>query len=510
MIAAGGGRPRPDRRPRVPARGHRHRPGPAGPAAAAVAGQPPADRLRPLPGGLGHRPGALLRTGHPAAGIRCGHEPLGRGPAGSTAQLDEVDAPVPAGPVRRRDARRWPAVAELDEQLGHVGPRQRHGHPPPARSPGQPSRTRPCAAAPTRCWCWTSRCPTTTRYLPAFIESGQTVPGRRELRAPSAAPASNRAACRRFASGCTPTGPSWPGRPTNSTRRLFEDLFRLLADFGRYHPEFYGPIREELVTWILHERTRSWPRAAARRVRASGRLVRGSAAGRRLRRPGSRRPGRASIVFQEGLSDRGGRPPARGAGRHDVPAATRCCWPSRARISGWATSDRAASGSRASSRATRIRATASASTPGGQALRPAGDHPPGLRPGLVHARRSSGTSRCAAIPFGTPMLPTFGCCRPELGALSMAYVSDLTVWEKIREFSSVRGPGTTPPVAHALAPADGPRHDRGGPRLAQQRAAHHPRPDHAQQHRGAGTRLPAGRRAEQPVRLAALRRTAVA
>jgi len=27
----------------------------------------------------------------------------------------------------------------------------------------------------------------------------------------------------------------------------------------------------------------------------------------------------------------------------------------------------------------------------------------------------------------------------------MAYVSDLTVWEKIREFSSVRGPGTTPP-----------------------------------------------------------------
>ncbi len=48
-------------------------------------------------------------------------------------------------------------------------------------------------------------------------------------------------------------------------------------------------------------------------------------------------------------------------------------------------------------------------------------------------------------PFGTPMLPTFGCCRPELGALSMAYVSDLTVWEKIREFSSVRGPGTQPP-----------------------------------------------------------------
>ena len=47
------------------------------------------------------------------------------------------------------------------------------------------------------------------------------------------------------------------------------------------------------------------------------------------------------------------------------------------------------------------------------------------------------------FPFGTAMLPKFGCCRPELGALSMAYVSDLTVWEKVREFSSVRGPGTS-------------------------------------------------------------------
>ena len=48
-------------------------------------------------------------------------------------------------------------------------------------------------------------------------------------------------------------------------------------------------------------------------------------------------------------------------------------------------------------------------------------------------------------PHGAPVLPAFGCCRPELGALSLGYVSDLTVWEKIREFSSVRGPGTRLP-----------------------------------------------------------------
>src|SRR5690606_12806511 len=41
-------------------------------------------------------------------------------------------------------------------------------------------------------------------------------------------------------------------------------------------------------------------------------------------------------------------------------------------------------------------------------------------------------------PHGRPVLPPFVCYRPELGAFSVGYVSDLTVWEKIREHSSAR------------------------------------------------------------------------
>jgi long-subunit acyl-CoA synthetase (AMP-forming)/predicted GNAT family acetyltransferase len=38
-------------------------------------------------------------------------------------------------------------------------------------------------------------------------------------------------------------------------------------------------------------------------------------------------------------------------------------------------------------------------------------------------------------PSQATALPRFGACRPDLGVMSVAYVSDLTVWEKIREYA---------------------------------------------------------------------------
>ncbi|MFC1565024.1 GNAT family N-acetyltransferase [candidate division KSB1 bacterium] len=38
-------------------------------------------------------------------------------------------------------------------------------------------------------------------------------------------------------------------------------------------------------------------------------------------------------------------------------------------------------------------------------------------------------------PSGNPVFPRFGSCRPELGAMTLVYLSELTVWEKIREIS---------------------------------------------------------------------------
>ncbi|MFC1493381.1 hypothetical protein ACFL6O_05415, partial [candidate division KSB1 bacterium] len=40
-------------------------------------------------------------------------------------------------------------------------------------------------------------------------------------------------------------------------------------------------------------------------------------------------------------------------------------------------------------------------------------------------------------PSGNPVFPRFGSCRPELGAMTLVYLSDLTVWEKIRELSVI-------------------------------------------------------------------------
>jgi long-subunit acyl-CoA synthetase (AMP-forming)/GNAT superfamily N-acetyltransferase len=41
-------------------------------------------------------------------------------------------------------------------------------------------------------------------------------------------------------------------------------------------------------------------------------------------------------------------------------------------------------------------------------------------------------------PYGHATLPRLGCCRPELGVLSVVFVNDLTVWERIREYHATR------------------------------------------------------------------------
>ncbi|MCG6926012.1 MAG: AMP-binding protein, partial [Acidobacteria bacterium] len=44
---------------------------------------------------------------------------------------------------------------------------------------------------------------------------------------------------------------TWPA--TRQVRRAFEDIFALLGDFARVNPEFYAPVRAELVSWTLHD-----------------------------------------------------------------------------------------------------------------------------------------------------------------------------------------------------------------------------------------------------------------
>ncbi len=55
----------------------------------------------------------------------------------------------------------------------------------------------------------------------------------------------------------------------------------------------------------------------------------------------------------------------------------------------------------------------------------------------------------AGYPFGPPVLPRLGCYRPELGARSMVYLNEITVWGKIRQLSSVYFTGGAFPKPNA-------------------------------------------------------------
>ena len=51
----------------------------------------------------------------------------------------------------------------------------------------------------------------------------------------------------------------------------------------------------------------------------------------------------------------------------------------------------------------------------------------------------------SAYPFGPPVVPRVGWYDPELRALSLAYIQDLTAFERIREFASQLVPGVAMP-----------------------------------------------------------------
>jgi GNAT superfamily N-acetyltransferase len=234
---------------------------------------------------------------------------------------------------------------------------------------------------------------------------------------------------------------TWPA--PEKTRVLFEDLFHLLADFGRFHPEFYGPIRDELVSWAMHD---SDPALAARADREFLALAAWFEERLASDFKGSEPAAwEGKIVFQEGLGlEEVERLEEVLVGttflKHSLLLAfegEELCLDDIGPGGIWV--------SRIISRFEDSRYRVSVNTSGGKhfdlqvIIRQ--DFDQTLIRNTIYWYIVLG-----GYPFGTSVLPGFGCFRPELGALSMAYVSDLTVWEKIREFSGIRGPGTAPPT----------------------------------------------------------------
>ncbi len=278
-------------------------------------------------------------------------------------------------------------------------------------------------------------------YLPAFIESGQPFLDQESFAAISHAgiqPHSLTALRKRlhFYRHHLP----WPASP--QTRQVFTDLFHLLADFGRFHPEYYATIRAELVSWVRHEADPDLSSQAQQTFHELGRWFETRLQTGYLGMNPKAWLGK--IAFQEGLNDQ------EAALLKKVLVGTTFLRESLMLafegedISLQEIGPGGIWVSRIISRFEDSRFRISVNTRTGKHFDlqliifkdPDPDH---VMQTIYWYLALQG---CVV---GTPVMPHFGSCRPDLGALSMAYTSDLTIWEKIREFSSTRGPGTTLP-----------------------------------------------------------------
>jgi len=225
----------------------------------------------------------------------------------------------------------------------------------------------------------------------------------------------------------------WPA--DESTRRIMSDVFRMLADFARHQPDYYAAIRAELVAWSLHDLD---PELAAEAGAEFERL--GSWFETWLRGIGAPEPAaewEGKIDFQGAISESEKDQlrtiligteflsetiylafEAETFSITDVPP--HGIWVSRVL-------------SLSEHQLYRISINSTE-----------GQHFDVL---TVVGRDTDEASiletnnwliALRGYPYGPPVVPAFGCSREELGAWSLEYTGELTVWDRIREYSGWR------------------------------------------------------------------------
>jgi long-chain acyl-CoA synthetase len=215
----------------------------------------------------------------------------------------------------------------------------------------------------------------------------------------------------------------WPA--TAPVRRALGDIFTLLGDFTRVHPEFYATVRAELVSWMLHDADPELAEKAGEHFDRlatwyEDQLVEGTA-------DAGGESWRGKLVYQDRLT------PSEIERLDGVLVGT--TFLKEAMLLGfdgarfdfgeiplegvWV--------SRVFSLPTHRMYRVSVNTN-------AGDHYD-----AASVRQSiRWMIALHSQTLGPPVVPRFACARSELGAFSMAWVSDLSVWERIREFGARR------------------------------------------------------------------------
>lgn len=226
---------------------------------------------------------------------------------------------------------------------------------------------------------------------------------------------------------------SWPA--SEKTVSQFEEIFKLLVNFVSRHPEFYSSVRAELASWILH-------REDTKIVEASGKYFTALYETYETllnfgTRQNTEEEWNRRLVFDYGLSA-------------DEIEAVKTVINDRTFLKqsiilafdedSFEPESIPAEGiwvSRVNSQRHDLHFRFSINTLEGKHF----DllvilHEDQIREDVLES--IYWLTALAGYPFYPRVLPRLGSCRPELKATSMAFVSELSVWEKIREFSGAR------------------------------------------------------------------------
>jgi long-chain acyl-CoA synthetase len=286
------------------------------------------------------------------------------------------------------------------------------------------------------------------RVFPAFIESGLTFLTSESITAiASARPGERRLQALRLRLYSYRTRMSWPGPPAR--RRQLRRVFQLLTDFARHNLDDYGSVQAELAAWALFREDPLLARSAHRhldelthwheqRLRSTA-----GASGSGEDRPA----GRVVFEFSIERSERARierilfdptflRHSVSRAFGEEVFSWERVGWggvwvsqlPSHRQVRLYRLGINLVDGHHFDLLLL-VGATLRHRT---------------VRDTMLWLTALSGHS------LGTPVLPRFGAWRNDLGAATVAYVSDLTAWERIREIASRHDVPDAPPTHRAL------------------------------------------------------------
>ncbi|HSB68514.1 MAG TPA: GNAT family N-acetyltransferase [Candidatus Methylomirabilis sp.] len=271
----------------------------------------------------------------------------------------------------------------------------------------------------------------TTRAAPAFVQSGLTFLNEKSIEAIAGSTFGQHRleALRRRLAGYR-RHLTWPGGA--ATRRQFESIFSLLAQFVRHHREYFASVRAELTNWVLHRADPGLAESAASVLADLTVWFEGSLA---AEAPGAHGGLSGKIVFGDSIA------PAEARGLTRILAD-----PVFLRESVMLAFDEESYDPREIA-AEGLRVSRIPSQPLFQLYRLAIRLVSGKHFNLLLAvGEDLGTPvvqetiqwliALSASNSGPQILPKLGACRPDLGALSVAYVTDPTAWDRIRDFST--------------------------------------------------------------------------